>query len=195
MMNNFEKSSFEVKSTISNKSKDITFPSYIGERNDNNTIFFPSAIGESDLEKMQYEKLKIQYCKGYLDELKDNSEYPETITNKLIDPESLERRSTEENKELRIQFNNEKDNLIAQWEIENGMKWPCYNQDIYNKYGEIVKKKGWKYDAHHIIPLSLGGNNTADNITPLSYDVHSEHKGVHATGSYYDKLDQLIKEK
>lgn len=83
MMNNFEKSSFEVKSTISNKSKDITFPSYIGERNNNNTIFFPSAIGESDLEKMQYEKLKIQYCKGYLDELKDNSEYPETITNKL----------------------------------------------------------------------------------------------------------------
>ena len=40
MMNNFEKSSFEVKSTISNKSKDITFPSYIGERNNNNTIFF-----------------------------------------------------------------------------------------------------------------------------------------------------------
>ena len=95
---------------------------------------------------------------------------------------------------MRIEFNVEKEKLIAEWEKVNGREWPVYEKDIYNEYGEIVKKKGWKYDAHHIQPLSMGGRNEASNITPLRYDIHNDHKGVHAPDSPYDKLEKMLKE-
>lgn len=140
---------------------------------------------EKDIEKL---------TKEYIEDLKKNSECPETIPDEPFKPEDLKKRSPEETKELRKEFNTEKERLIAEWEKENGREWPIYENDIYNEYGEIVKKKGWKYDAHHIQPLSMGGKNEASNITPLRYDVHSDHKGVHAPDSPYDELEKLLKE-
>lgn len=135
-----------------------------------------------------------ELTKEYIDDLKKNSECPDTISDASIKPEDLKKRPPEETKELRKEFNTEKERLIAEWEKENGREWPVYENDIYNEYGEIVKRKGWKYDAHHIQPLSLGGKNEASNITPLRYDVHSDHKGVHALDSPYDKLEKMLKE-
>lgn len=140
------------------------------------------------------EKNIEELAKEYIEDLKKNSECPETIPDESFKPEDLKKRSPEETKELRKEFNSEKERLIAEWEKENGREWPVYENDIYNEYGEIVKRKGWKYDAHHIQPLSFGGKNEACNITPLRYDVHSDHKGVHAPDSSYDKLEKMLKE-
>lgn len=159
--------------------------SFYKEMNDSGKEADAKDIIEKEIEKL---------TKEYLDDLKKNSECPETISDEPLKPEDLKKRPPEETKELRKEFNSEKARLIEEWEKENGREWPVYATDIYNEYGEIVKRKGWKYDAHHIQPLSLGGKNEASNITPLRYDIHSDHKGVHAIGSPYDRLEKLLKE-
>ena len=131
----------------------------------------------------------------YINDLKSNSEFPETISDNLINLDDIKKQPPEITKELRQEFNRDKEKLIAEWEKENNREWPVYKEDVYNEYGELVKRKGWKYDAHHIHPLSMGGKNEANNITPLRYDIHSDHKGVHAFGSPYDNLEKILKEK
>ena len=79
-------------------------------------------------------------------------------------------------------------------QIGASLKVDTINKLVGNKIYEYVKKKGWKYDAHHIQPLSMGGRNEASNITPLRYDIHNDHKGVHAPDSPYDKLEKMLKE-
>ena len=131
--------------------------------------------------------------KDYISELKRLSEFPQTIFEELFDPRDLVKRTPEETKALRKEFDLIKDRLIDEWEKETGMKWPVYEHDVYDKYGNIVRKAGWRYDAHHIKPLSMGGTNEAKNITPLRYEVHSDHKGVHAKDSPYGKLEEALK--
>lgn len=150
--------------------------------------------GEESDEKDDPEKNVEKLTKEYIEDLRKNSECPETIPEEPFKPEDLKKCPPEETKELRKEFNTEKDRLIAEWEKQNGREWPVYENDVYNEYGELVKKKGWKYDAHHIQPLSMGGKNEASNITPLRYNVHSDHKGVHAPDSPYDKLEKILKE-
>lgn len=141
------------------------------------------------------EKSIAELASDYIEDLKKYSECPDTIPKPPFDIDDLKKRPAEENKELRSEFTADKNRLIEEWEKANGMKWPVYEKDIYNEYGDIVKKQGWKYDAHHIHPLSLGGKNEAANITPLRYDIHTDHKGVHAIDSPYDILDKrMIKE-
>lgn len=60
-----------------------------------------------------------------------------------------------------------KERLIRDWEINNDALWPVYDHDIIDKDGNLVKRRGWKYDAHHIHPLAMGGENIATNITPF----------------------------
>lgn len=137
---------------------------------------------------------KTELYKNYIENLKQNSEFPETIKGS-INTNDLYKRSPEETKQLREEFSRNKNKLIEEWEKQTGRIWPVYEKDIMNEYGEVVRKKGWKYDAHHIHPLALGGENTAQNITPLRYDVHSDHKGVHASGSAYDMLEKFLRQR
>lgn len=132
--------------------------------------------------------------KNYAEDLMNSSECPETINLDDFDINNLTKRTPEETKALRQEFNRNKDRLIEEWEKANNQKWPVYEKDILNEYGEVIKKAGWKYDAHHIQPLTLGGENVASNITPLRYDIHSDHRGVHAFGSPYDVLEKYMKE-
>ena len=141
------------------------------------------------------EKTVEEMAEDYINDLERYSECPETIPKPPFKFDELVKRSPEETKVLRSEFNSNKNRLISEWEKLNGREWPVYEEDILNEYGEIVKAKGWKYDAHHIQSLSLGGANEAKNITPLRYDVHTDHKGVHALDSPYDVLDKrMIKE-
>ncbi len=147
----------------------------------------PSA-SERDLRQDNGENLE-NILKEYVDDLRTKSECPETISDEFIHPESLVIRPPEETAQLRSEFNKEKAQLIEAWEKENGREWPVYDHDIKNSEGDIIKKAGWKYDAHHVQPLSLGGLNQASNITPLRFDLHRE---VHAKGSPCDRLEKAI---
>lgn len=116
------------------------------------------------------------------------SDCPETLKGFNIKTSDLRNVPVEEQEALRKEFGNKKEALIKEWEQINGIEWPRYTEDVYDAKGNLIRKAGSRYDAHHKHPLSLGGANTADNITPLKADVHYDHKGVHAKGSAYDNI-------
>jgi hypothetical protein len=126
----------------------------------------------------------------YLEDLKNNSEHPETI---MDDGESYEKITPEENAEKRAEFNANKEKLIKEWEETNGKEWPRYKEDVVIN-GKIIRKAGDRYDAHHIHPLSMGGKNEAKNITPISAEKHFDKQGVHAPDSPYGKLEKTLQE-
>ena len=132
----------------------------------------------------------------YFQDLKDKSDVPNTIIEKTFDVSDFKKISPEENAKMHEEFSELKRDLKQQWAKENECPWPTYKEDIYilNKNGDRVKirEAGSDYDAHHIQPLCMGGKNDVSNITPLCADVHFDHRGVHAFGSPYDKMNQML---
>lgn len=128
----------------------------------------------------------------YLQDIKNNSVYPDTIDDGAFGNSDVERISPEENSQRREEFDDTKGVLKKQWEEKNGVPWPKYNHDIYSANGKLIRRAGDDYDAHHIQPLGLGGENTVKNITPLSAEVHYDKQGIHAPGSAYDKLCKAV---
>lgn len=96
--------------------------------------------------------------------------------------------SKDEIKAARISFNNNKNSLIEEWEKNTGQTWPTYSEDIISeKTGQIYIHKGDKYDAHHLIELSYGGEETWWNIHPAKRP--SEHQGgIHGSGSSANEI-------
>ncbi|MCM1167368.1 MAG: hypothetical protein NC299_16200 [Lachnospiraceae bacterium] len=125
---------------------------------------------------------------NYLQDIKANSEYPDTIKDDCFTGSDLEKISPEENSRMREEFDEKKEELKKQWEEQHGVPWPKYDHDVYSSNGKLIRRAGDDYDAHHIQPLGLGGKNTVENITPLSAEKHYDKQGVHAPGSAYDKL-------
>lgn len=134
--------------------------------------------------------------KEYFKDLKEKSEFPDTIDEKASDVSDWKKISPEEKALMREEFDSMRDSLKKQWEEVNGRPWPTHDKDVYitTKKGERIKIKeaGSDYEAHHIQPLGLGGKNEVGNITPLHAEVHFDHRGVHATESPYKKLDKLL---
>lgn len=93
-----------------------------------------------------------------------------------------------ETRKHRRAFNKIKDKLIEEWEIKTGQKWPTYSEDIISENtGEPVRRKGDKYDAHHIIENSFRGEHEWWNIHPAKFP--NEHQsGIHGTGSPANEL-------
>jgi len=130
--------------------------------------------------------------KDYIEDLKNNSEYPETIND---DNAPYEKLSPEKNAEMREEFTDKREDLIKGWEEKNEKEWPRYKEDIYDeKTGKLIRREGDRYDAHHIHPLTLGGKNEAGNITPMHVSDHYDKRGVHAPDSPYDQLEKHCKE-
>lgn len=136
---------------------------------------------ESNLEKC---------LKDYIKDLKDKSEYPDTIPDKPFDLSDLKKLSPEANAEMRDEFDDSKAQLKREWEVVNGKSWPQYDHDIYSSNGKLIRRAGSDYDAHHIQPLGMGGKNEVSNITPLNAEIHYDKQGVHAFDSPYSKLEQ-----
>lgn len=81
--------------------------------------------------------------------------------------------------EKRSEFNQNKSQHIADWEAKHNQPWPRYGDDVYSDNGRLLRSAGDRYDAHHKQPLSMGGENSANNLTPLHVNDHFDHKGVH----------------
>ena len=126
--------------------------------------------------------------KDYIDDVKSKSEYPETV--KIKADEIQLRDCSKETKENRVEFERVKRARIKEWEEKYGREFPKEQKDVVSKDGTILKKAGSRYELHHIVPLSLGGNNSLDNLTPMSY---SAHKELHGAGSAYSKLRSAVK--
>ena len=132
----------------------------------------PEAIPEISIKDI------AESAKQYLSDLKAKASFGDTILDKLLDTSKLEIRPQEQVENLREEFDDKKANLRKEWEKITNREWPKYKQDVYNENGIRVRKAGDNYDAHHIQPLKLGGENIASNITPMDYFKHNEiHSG------------------
>ncbi len=138
------------------------------------------------------EKNIEQTLDDYFEDLKDKSDYPETIPDRPFEASNLEKRTPEENAEMRDEFDDKKLQLKQEWEEANERPWPKYEEDVYSSNGKLIRRAGSDYDAHHIQPLTLGGKNEVDNITPLHAEVHYDKQGIHAPESPYSKLNQML---
>ncbi|MTP85373.1 hypothetical protein GMB26_12765, partial [Turicibacter sanguinis] len=114
----------------------------------------------------------------YIDDLREKSPCPGTL--KSVDINHIEKLSPEVTKKRRSEFNNNRNTLIKEWEKKYDRTWPTYSNDIIGKNGTIVRYKGQGLEAHHIKPLSLGGENSGENITPMHYNDHNDHRGIHS---------------
>ncbi|WP_159458318.1 T7SS effector LXG polymorphic toxin [Listeria sp. ILCC797] len=82
----------------------------------------------------------------------------------------------------RKEFNRVKNDIIEEWELNTGQKWPTYDEPVYSANGNLIKKVGYKYDAHHIIENGFGGDNKWWNIHPAkAFDEHQG--GIHGSNA------------
>lgn len=100
--------------------------------------------------------------------------------------EDLYLRDTPETQSLREAFESHKKKLIHEWEIANNTEWPRYTEDVINpRTGKVIRHAGDRYDAHHIIPLGLGGDNAATNLAPIHV---LDHISIHSASSSYSHI-------
>lgn len=159
----------------------------------NDTSKEENELGESEADESDNKEKNIeQTLDDYFKDLKEKSDCPDTIPDKSFEDSDLEKRTPEENAEMRDEFDDKKADLKKKWEEVNGRLWPKYEEDIYSSNGKLIRKAGSDYDAHHIQPLGMGGENKASNITPLHVEVHYDKQGVHAPDSPYSKLAQML---
>ncbi|MCR5135665.1 MAG: hypothetical protein K6C12_01005 [Oscillospiraceae bacterium] len=130
--------------------------------------------------------------KDYFNDMKERSDYPDTIPEKPFDVSDLKIRTPEENALMHEEFDDLKSSLKRQWEETNGIPWPKYDHDIYSANGKLIRAAGSDYDAHHIHPLGMGGENVVSNITPMSAEVHYDSQGVHSPDSPYNRINQYL---
>ena len=141
-------------------------------------------------EKLVSDKFKL--IKEYIKDIESQTGHliPDNQLEKLkqaIRNKNYGRLTPKEVAKSRAEFNKVKKQLIADWELNTGQKWPTYTEDIIGKNGNIVRKAGDKFDAHHIIENSYGGNNEWWNIHPAKFP--NEHQsGIHRAYSPARKL-------
>ncbi len=160
-----------------------------GKLDENSTL----DIEPEKMEPCEVVERELQEFKNnYIDDIVKNSEFPETIDIEKANLADYEKCSPEDTAVKREEFNQNKNELIQQWEKENEKKWPTYDKDVHSSNGYLIRRAGDKYDAHHIQPLSMGGKNEASNLTPLRAECHYDRQGIHSTNSPYERLNQRL---
>lgn len=128
--------------------------------------------------------------KQYMQQLEELSPCKDTLPALNNTNSDWVRISAEDVMNKRIEFNEIRSDLKEQWSAIYDREWPQYDKDIYSDSGNLIRRAGNDYDAHHIRPLCLGGENTATNITPLHASVHYDKQGIHAPGSPFDYMSR-----
>ena len=141
---------------------------------------------------------RVELAKEYYSDIINNSTVPETIAKDLLKAEELYKEPAEVVAQKRQEFKNVKSKLVEEWEKNTGKEWPRYTEDVYITLKDdskvLIRRAGDLFDAHHIKPLSWGGENIWENITPLHADIHFDSRGVHAIDSAFDKLSKVMGE-
>lgn len=104
-----------------------------------------------------------------------------------IEKNQYRRLKPKSSKKHRSKYNKLKKSIIADWEANVGIPFPTYDKPVLNKHGEVVRLKGQRYDLHHIILCSWGGDNRWENMVPLRFP--EEHQqGIHRKGGVCEKI-------
>lgn len=164
--------------------------------NGNATEMSKSDISDNDISIKDVSNKDItnkdisEVANDYIQDLKAKSEFADTIPENALDQTKLELQPQEKVAEKREEFDDNKAKLRKAWEELNHQEWPKYKEDIKNADGVVIRKAGDNYDAHHIQPLQLGGENVASNITPL--DMYS-HIDIHSGNGSCTALVEKVK--
>lgn len=103
----------------------------------------------------------------------------------------LQRRSPQALKDAREAFDRSRSTLMADWSKATSKPWPTSKVTLQSNKGGILAKAGQEHQAHHIIPLELGGANAWWNIVPA--EAAGAHQfGLHGTGSVLKFLSAII---
>lgn len=131
---------------------------------------------------------KVDTIKKYIRDIEGRTgrELPKNQIEKLKEAlrnKEYKKMSPIETAKHRAEFDKVKNKVIKEWEENTGQKWPMYNENVISeKTGKIIRKKGDKYDAHHIIENTFGGEHEWWNMHPAKFP--NEHQaGIHGTGS------------
>ena len=139
---------------------------------------------------IEFRELQSDY---FVDLLK-RSEYSKTIDVSYLTAREYCKIPPEQNGIKREEFGFTKNDLIQEWEKRNGIPWPTYKENVYSPSGKLIRRAGDKYDAHHLQPLTFGGENKSINLTPLHALEHFDKQGIHAADSPFGKIETFYKE-
>ncbi|PEA56052.1 cytoplasmic protein [Bacillus pseudomycoides] len=104
-----------------------------------------------------------------------------------LEKNAYERLSKEEVAARREEFNRLREDLIKEWELKTGQKWPTYEEEILSRRGRVLRRVDRPYDAHHLIENAYGGEHEWWNMHPARYP--DEHQGgIHGK----DKISREI---
>jgi hypothetical protein len=166
----------------------------LGETNQANLIKVEQATGIRSGKRVDSETIKkyIRDMEGRTGrELPKNQiEYLKTaLRNK-----EYKKMSPVETAKHRVVFDRVKNKVIKDWEVNTGQQWPVYNENVISeKTGRIIRKRGDKYDAHHIIENTFGGEHEWWNMHPAKFP--TEHQaGIHGSGSPANILFKGVKQ-
>jgi predicted ribonuclease toxin of YeeF-YezG toxin-antitoxin module len=102
------------------------------------------------------------------------------LIDKAIKENDYSKLSPQGTAEHRQEFNKVRPTVIGDWEKNKGEKWPTYDKDVLDNEGNVLKKAGQPYDAHHLIENSVKGPHEWWNIHPAS---SKEHREIHSSRS------------
>ncbi|MGE6598754.1 WXG100 family type VII secretion target [Bacillus proteolyticus] len=126
---------------------------------------------------------RFQEYLGQVEEI-TNRKIPENqreLLQEALEDNAYSKLSKEETAQRRAEFDKLRTNLIKDWELKTGQKWPTYEEVVYSKKGLPLRKKTANYDAHHIIESTYNGAHEWWNLHPAKYpDVHQG--GIHGKG-------------
>lgn len=133
------------------------------------------------------EKIDKTRFSEYVDEIEKitGREIPEQqkeLIEKALKEGDFSKLSKEATDAARNQFNNIRSNLIKEWEKNTGTTWPRYVEDVVNDAGNVIRRAGQYFDAHHIIELSTEGPNVWWNLHPASFPVEHQQL-IHGASS------------
>lgn len=87
----------------------------------------------------------------------------------------------------RSKFNSRKSEIILDWEKEYGEKWPTYKEPVFSRKGKVIRLTGDRYDCHHIVECSWGGDNQWYNQIPAKHpDEHQQY--IHRKDGPADRI-------
>ncbi|TBX80097.1 WXG100 family type VII secretion target [Bacillus mycoides] len=126
---------------------------------------------------------RFQEYLGQVEEI-TNRKIPENqreLLQEALEDNAYSKLSKEETAQRRAEFDKLRTNLIKDWELKTGQKWPTYEEVVYSKKGLPLRKKTANYDAHHIIESTYNGAHEWWNLHPAKYP--DEHQGgIHGKG-------------
>lgn len=115
------------------------------------------------------------------------SQIQRNLIKQAVEKNNYMKLNTKQSHAHRSQYNSRKSEIIADWESQYHEKWPTYDEPVFSRSGKVVRNIGSKWDCHHIVECSWGGDNKWYNMIPARFP-EAHQNGIHRKGGYADSI-------